>query len=118
MKEDSTVKDEGDLPAKIDRTLARAMFGSIGRAKCTGGHEPILEELQSPFESPESVIHSFCVGCGNYLELTRGRAEELAAAGGTWLPEDLSDHYLETSSCSLCDGTEKLVHLKPIMSTK
>jgi hypothetical protein len=103
-----------------EQRIKAELFGTVRRAKATGGHavkrENLLEPLDGPLQNPPvpTVMHSFCVGCGFYLEITQERAEELAEMAGIILPYSLHGYYFETHSCSLCDSTNPLVTLKKI----
>ena len=103
-----------------ERRIKAELFGSVGKAKAAGGHvvkrENLLEPLDGPLQNPPvpTVIQSFCVGCGYYLENSPERAEELADMAGIVLPYSLKGYYFETHSCSLCDSTNHLIALKKI----
>ncbi|PKK82713.1 MAG: hypothetical protein CVT49_12310 [candidate division Zixibacteria bacterium HGW-Zixibacteria-1] len=97
-----------------DRELARSLFGSVGKAKATGGHVPDRNKLLQPLEHPKSVIHSFCTGCGLYLERFMISAEDRAGAANIPIPDNLDGYYMETESCSLCDSRDPLVVFKKI----
>lgn len=91
----------------MDKVYKAALIGATDIAKATGGHQPNLVRLQAPFERPNSVIYSFCTGCGNTLELTQEGVGKIAAVINQQLPDNLSTIYFQTASCSCCDGTDK-----------
>ena len=97
-----------------DRELAASLFGTVGKAKATGGHVPDRAELTQPLEHPKSVIHSFCTGCGMYLEHFMKSVDRLAAEAELEIPGNLDGYYIETASCDLCDGTDKTIAFKKI----
>ncbi len=90
------------------------MIGVTGTAKAIGGFVPNLIKLQAPLEGPESVCYSFCTGCGNILEQTHKGVELLSEHVDQPVPDDLSNIFFQTVSCSCCDGTDKTVSIKKI----
>ncbi len=90
------------------------MLGKTGIAKAIGGFKPNYIRLQEPLEGPESVMYSFCTGCGNILEQTQKGVELLSADIDQQLPDNLSDVFFQTASCSCCDGTNKAVSIVEI----
>jgi len=90
------------------------MFGVTGVAEATGGFEPNLIRLQEPLEGSKSVCYSFCTGCGNVLELTQKGVELLSDHVDQQIPDDLSNIFFQTASCSCCDGTDKKVSIRII----
>ena len=110
----------GCMSDERERRIKAELFGTVGRAKATGGHvakrEYLLEPLDGPLQNPPvlTVLRSFCVGCGYNLEITREHAEELAEMAGITLPYSLRGYYFESHSCSLCDSTNHLITLKKI----
>jgi len=92
----------------------RDLLGVTGLAKATGGFAPNYIRLQEPLEGPESVVYSFCTGCGNLLELTQKGFELLSADIDQPITDDLSNIFFQTASCSCCDGTDKEVSIRKI----
>jgi hypothetical protein len=92
------------------------LLGSTVPVQATGDHVPDPARLKQPLEGPGSIVRSFCIGCGQYYELTAEGAQQIIQWDDVTIPDDLKGNFLRTASCSQCDGIDPVVELVPIHS--
>ena len=102
------------MTSNDDATVKAELVGSTVPVRATGNHTPDPAQLQAPLEGPNSIVQSFCTGCGQYYELTDAGARQLAGSNSLSLPASLEGQFFQVASCSQCDGSDLTVELKPI----
>ena len=83
-----------------------------------GNHDATRASLLLPLETPHSVLHGFCSGCGSYFGVTRMQLARFLQCDESELPADLCGLFLEVGSCNQCDSDVVSVQLKRIDQAK
>lgn len=90
----------------------KKFFGEIKKLKAEGGNKINPEKLFVPLENKEnSVMRSFCTGCGLLSEINKEEAFNLAEKAKVELPNDPENYYFETGRCEYCDSEDKSVKI-------
>jgi hypothetical protein len=99
---------------KIDEReiIAAKLFGKARKIAATGNHQPSAEDISMSLEGEDSIIKSFCMGCGVMFELNESGARELAKIAEVLLPEDVTGKFFHTGACPLCDSVDTQVLLR------
>ena len=95
-------------------SIKAELWGTTRPIEATGSHIPDPARLQTSMDGPESIIRSFCSGCGQYYELSDSGVRELAEPITLDLPDSLDGYYFQVASCSQCDGNDLTVRIKSI----
>jgi len=94
--------------------LKKEIFGQVKKLPATGDHVIDEERIIAPFEDDDSVIRTFCKGCGTILEISSGGTENLAVLAGIIVPDPVENHFFESERCIACADDFDEVELKQL----
>jgi len=94
--------------------LNKELFGQVKKLPATGGHIIDEDNITTPFEDDDSVIRTFCKGCGTILEISCEGAENLAVLAGIIVPDPVKNHFFESERCIACADDFDEVELKQL----